>query len=122
MVYNLSSLSGSITVSNLVTINGYQSNNDPIYPVTIDSNGGGFVTTIYSNDNNYLMCYLILVVQNKGTYKLQMINSLDTKCFGAGKNTIEGEGSLNYLDDGIQWYIETTLNNDNYNVVLLLDF
>lgn len=119
-VYNLSS-TGSVTISNIAVVNGFDKKGKSSYPAIINSNGGAFMTTIQSSSSSYIICDVILVVQNQGNFRIEVTNSKEEKILGIGKNRIVAEGSLSFFCRNIQWYIKTVVVGDAYNILIILN-
>lgn len=119
-IYNLYP-SGSMTVSDIAVVNGVDSTAPSSYPFVIDANGGSFITTLQSNSNAFVLCDVILVIQNVGDFRIEIKNSTEEKMLTLGKNRIVAEGSLSFNFKGVQWYIKTTIVDNKYSVLMILN-
>lgn len=119
-IYNMLP-TGSTTVSDIAIVNGKDSSDPSTYPYIVDVNGGEFITTLQSNSNAFVLCDVILVIQNLGNFRIEITNSPEEKMLVIGKNKIMAEGSLSFDFKEIQWYIKTTIVDNSFSVLIILN-
>lgn len=117
-IYNFQ-LTGSTTISNLGLLNGTDSKSES-YPVEVESNGGSYITAIKDQNNQGVSGFIVLVIQNTGTFIIYFENLKSYQSINFTGNSIISGGSVRVNIKNTTWYIRTMVVKKKYHIVIII--